>query len=248
MHRETSIFCTSSFDRIFSHSDQVDQDCSDPRNVFHPPPERRVKPAAENLLHVSSQRFAFFNKLTFSRRVKSMVREFLVQEGHYLSVNELATGAMPSSAANQLTVAAYTKRVGQGPSQDHPLFSWEDPISHPWNVVVIRMLTEKFRTYVLENGLSNLIQLLGPSASTNPSLLDLRKVLDKTGDIQKMITEKLESQQAKLRRARRRMNALQGQTDTEVEVVLKREVNAARTRARRQERKRNVRSLRYPML
>ena len=132
-----------------------------------------------------------------------MVREFLIQEGHYLSINELATGAIPPSTANQSAVAAYTKRVGQGPSQEHPLFRWEDPVSHPWNVVVIRILAEKFQTYVLENGLSKLIQFLGPSASTNLPLLDLKKVLDETGDIQKMITEKLESQQAKLHRAQR---------------------------------------------
>ena len=177
-----------------------------------------------------------------------MVREFLIQEGLYLPVNELATGAVPPSAVNPLTVVAYMNRVGQGPSQEHPLFSWEDPVSHPWNVAVIRVLGQKFRTYVLESGLSKLIQLLGPSASTNPSLPDLNKVLDETGDIQKIITEKLEYQQAKIRRTRRKMNALQGHTNAEIEDALKHELSATRIRARRQERKRNVGSWWHPIL
>lgn len=172
--------------------------------------------------------------------LEAMVREFLAQEGHYLPVNNLLLGATPPSAANQTAVEAYMKRIGQGPSQEHPLFSWENSVAHPWNVAVVCILNQKFRTYVLQNALPKLIQLLGPSGPINPSALDLNKALDEAGDTKKLIAEKLENQQSRLRQARRKLHALQGQTEAEVEDALKGSLVTSRARARRQERKRNV--------
>jgi DNA-binding transcriptional MerR regulator len=169
-----------------------------------------------------------------------MVREFLIQEGLYIPTKDLATGAVPQSAANPSAVAAYMGRVGQGPSQELPLFSWEHPVSHSWNVAVIRVLNQKFRTYVTNKGLSRLIQLLGPTASTGVPVADISRALDKAGDVEKLIQEKLEHQQGLLRRAQRKIHSFRGQTELEIEESLKGDLKAARTKARRQERKRNV--------
>ena len=171
-----------------------------------------------------------------------MVREFLVQEGHYLPVNKLLSGVTPPSAANPIAVDAYLKRIGQGPSQEHPAFSWEDPIGHAWNIAVIRILNQKFRTYVVQNGLPKLLQLLG-SKSVTPSTTDVAKALDEAGDVKKLISEKLEHQQSKLRQGLRKLHDMQGQTETEVASALKTVFHSSRTRARRQERKRSVSSV-----
>ena len=180
--------------------------------------------------------------------IQSMVREFLIQEGLYIPTKSLATGAAPPSSANPSTVAAFMDRVGRGPSQEHPLFSWEHSVSHAWNVAVIRVLNQKFRTYVTEKGLPKLLRLLGPNMSTSIAASDINRALDGAGDIEILIQEKLEYQQGLLRRTQRRVHALQGHTASEVEDNLKYELKTSRTKARRQERKRNVRSLIYVIL
>jgi hypothetical protein len=176
-------------------------------------------------------------------QIQSMVREFLFHEGLYIPTSDLATGSVPRSAANPSAVTAYLGRVGQGPSPEHPLFSWENSISHAWNVAGIRLLNEKFRAYVVEKGLSKLIQLLGPIPSTSIPATDINKALDEAGDIEKLIREKLEYQQGLLRRAQRKIFSMQRHTESEIEGNLKDALKAARTKARRGERKRNVRSL-----
>jgi len=172
-----------------------------------------------------------------------MIREFLFQEGLYISTSDLATGSVPRSGANPSAVAAYLGRVGQGPSPEHPLFSWENSISHAWNVAVIRLLNKKFRTYAVEKGLSKLIQLLGPISSAGIPNTDINKALDEAGDIETLIRVKLEYQQGLLRRAQRKIYSMQGHTESEVEGNLKDALRTARTKARRGERKRNVCSL-----
>jgi hypothetical protein len=92
------------------------------------------------------------------------------------------------------------------------LFSWENSISHPWNVAIIRLLNEKFRTYALEKGLSKLFHLLGPTPSTSIPVTDVNKVLDEVGDVEKLIRDKLEYQQGLLRRAQRKIYSMQGRT------------------------------------
>jgi hypothetical protein len=223
----------------------VDQesDDNDPRNVRRLPSQaRREKASTENLLHVCPLGGGF--RLTDAHTpVKSMVREFLSQEGLYTPTSDLATGAVPRSAANTSAVAAYMSRLGQGPSQDHPLFSWEHPVSHAWNVAVIRVLNRKFRTYVTEKGLSKLIQLLGPAASTSIPVTGINRALDEAGDVEKLIRDKLEYQQALLRKAQRKIHSLQGRTELEVGDNLRGGLKTTRTKARRQERKKNVCSL-----
>ena len=107
------------------------------------------------------------------------------------------SGVTPPSAANSIAVDAYLKQIGQGPSQEHPAFSWEDPIGHAWNIAVIRVLNQKFCTYVVQNGLPKLLQLLD-SKSVTPSTTDVAKALDKARDIKKLILEELEHQQSRL--------------------------------------------------
>jgi hypothetical protein len=172
--------------------------------------------------------------------LEGMIREFLTESGHYFPNKKLQTTVQLPDGANSVSIKSYANRVGPGPSHDQPLFSWNHSNSHAWNVAVIRILTSKFRAYAVQNGLPKLLQLLNPSHRANTSTIDLEKVLDEVGDVEKLITEKVTYQQNKLRSAIRNFHSMQGKTEAEIGGAMLTKTLAERTRARRNERRRNV--------
>ena len=168
-----------------------------------------------------------------------MIRAFLVEAGHYLSNQEIQTLVQLPDGPNPLSVESYANRLGKGPSEDRPLFSWSHSVAHPWNIAVIRILTSKFRAYSIQNGLPKLLQLLNPSHRANTSTIDLDALVE-FGDVEKLITEKIGYQQSRLRGAMRNIHSMQGKTGAEIGSALLSKSVAERTRACRNERRRNV--------
>jgi hypothetical protein len=177
--------------------------------------------------------------------VQAMIREFLAESGHYFTNKQIQTSFQLPNGPTQLSVESYANRLGAGPSQDRPLFSWEHPISHPWNIAVVRILTAKFRLYAIQNGLPKLLQLLDTSRRANISTMDLDKILDEVGDgdVGQLIVEKVGYQQTRFRSAIRNIHSMRGKTEAEIGATMLGKTVADRTRARRNERRRNVRCM-----
>ena len=104
---------------------------------------------------------------------------------------------------------------------------------------LVQVLTHDFFLYVRQKQLVKLMQLLGSNVNDE----NINKEISDIGNVHKIIQDKLESRRSSLQTKLRKLAtpSMKTLTPTEMKAVMKAKVEAARTHARRRERRKLVR-------
>ncbi|KAF9524701.1 hypothetical protein CPB83DRAFT_897632 [Crepidotus variabilis] len=213
-----------------------DEDEEDPRNVVRPLSNRPTKSESENLLH-------------------SLIRDYLSEKSLYIPGRKIAEGTV-LSFPDPSDVTYYETRAGQGggPTLSHPLYAWDKPKGHCWNVRLARLLTSDFNAYLLHKGQTKTLRLidlyrLNPDdnpASDHllPSSPELDDILKQVGDVEEIILNKLDATAQRFKKAATQRREYFGRGDGDsagsLKLLINQELQNKRVSNRRGERRRGL--------
>ncbi|KDR65637.1 hypothetical protein GALMADRAFT_148550 [Galerina marginata CBS 339.88] len=198
----------------------------DPRLRGRSLPKRGTKSFKIKLIHVMIRHFLVHKKL-FESTLEGIAKE---------AGRPLASLPTLPACPDPVTVDHYLAFRHPGPSSEQLLLLWTKPLTHPWNVRVVQLLSAEFMDYAKEKQLLQLVQLLGDDVMS-PNLVSTQL---EAMEIPKLMSDKLASRRSELLTTLRKvdkMKNLNSMTVNEITVNLKTAKDSRSVRMRRKERK-----------
>ncbi|KAF9522034.1 hypothetical protein CPB83DRAFT_899984 [Crepidotus variabilis] len=220
---------------LLVNGDADDED--DPRNFARSLSNRSAKTEAQNILH-------------------ALIRDYLTTKSLYLSSRKIIEGAvLPFPDPGHLEYYETCGGRGGGPPLANPLYSWDKPRKHAWNLQLIRILAPDFENYVAHGGQEKALRLINAhqleviNNASNDNLsaspLELKDILKGLGSVDIMASKlDLVAQQLKKAATQRRAflerSSGSSNQDAALNLSIAQELESKRKFNRRGERRRGL--------